>query len=47
MSEHGEYTSYLASILNCIKALFTSKKFCKIEIVKLSFVFDKYCSIMD
>jgi len=28
-------------------ALFTSKKFCKIGIVALSFVFDKYCLIMD
>ena len=26
---------------------FTSKKFCKIEIVAFSFVFDKYCPIMD
>jgi len=28
-------------------ALFTSKKICKIGIVALSFVFDKYCPIMD
>ena len=28
-------------------ALFTSKKIYKIEIVALSFVFDKYCSIMN
>jgi hypothetical protein len=28
-------------------ALFTFKKICKIEIVALSFVFDKYCPIMD
>ena len=27
--------------------LFTSKIFCKIGIVAFSFVFDKYCSIMD
>jgi len=27
--------------------LFTSKIFCKIEIVALSFVFDKYCSIIN
>jgi len=27
------------------EALFSSKKFCKIEIVALSFVFDKYCPI--
>jgi len=30
-----------------LSALFTSKKFCKIGIVALSFVFDKYCSIMN
>jgi len=30
-----------------IQALFTSKNFCKIGIVVLSFVFDKYCSNMD
>jgi len=30
-----------------IKALFSSKKFCKIDTVALSFVFDKYCPIMD
>jgi len=29
------------------EALFTSKKFCKIGIVALSFVFDKYCSIIN
>jgi len=29
------------------KALFTSKFFCKIGIVALSFVFDKYCPIMN
>ena len=29
------------------QALFSSKKFCKIEIVALSFVFDKYYPIMD
>ena len=28
-------------------ALFTSKNFCKIGTVALSFVFDKYCSIID
>jgi len=28
-------------------ALFTSKKICKTLIVALSFVFDKYCPIMD
>ena len=28
-------------------ALFSSKKFCKIDIVALSFVFDKYCLIMN
>jgi len=28
-------------------ALFTSKIFYKIRIVALSFVFDKYCAIMD
>ena len=33
--------------VSVIRALFTSKKFCKIGIVALSFVFDKYCSIMD
>ena len=30
-----------------IKALFSSKIFCKIDTVAFSFVFDKYCSIMD
>ena len=29
------------------KALFSSKIFCKIGIVALSFVFDKYCLIID
>jgi len=28
-------------------ALFSSKKFCKTDTVVLSFVFDKYCPIMD
>jgi hypothetical protein len=28
-------------------ALFSSKTFCKIEIVTLLFVFDRYCSIID
>ena len=30
-----------------MKALFTFKFFCKIGIITLSFVFDKYCLIMD
>jgi hypothetical protein len=30
-----------------IWALFSSKKISKIETVAFSFVFDKYCSIMD
>jgi len=29
------------------QALFSSKNFCKIEIVTLSFVFDKYCPIIN
>ena len=32
---------------NCIGALFSSKIFYKIDTVALSFVFDKYCPIMD
>ena len=32
---------------NWPKALFSSKKFYKIDTVALSFVFDKYCPIMD
>ena len=44
------------SILICLRwtvnlpsamVMFTSKIFCKIEIVAVSFVFDKYCQIMD
>ena len=29
------------------KALFSSKKFCKLDTVALSFVFDRYCPIME
>jgi len=39
---------FIKNHINCnSKALFTSKKFCKIGIVALSFVFDKYCPIID
>jgi len=30
-----------------IKALFSSKKICKMDTIARSFVFDKYCLIMD
>jgi hypothetical protein len=32
---------------SCLQALFSSKIFCKIDTVALSFVFDKYYPIMD
>ena len=34
-------------MFSAFKALFTFKKICKIGIVALSFVFDKYCLIID
>ena len=36
-----------AILFRRIYALFSSKNFCKIGIVALSFVFDKYCPIMN
>ena len=47
---HLFITSFMmpdANVEQLCGALFTSKFFCKIRIVALSFVFDKYCSIMD
>jgi hypothetical protein len=38
---------YMVVLFSFITALFSFKIFCKIDTVALSFVFDKYCLIMD
>ena len=41
------HTVLLKSIITVTKALFSSKIFYKMDTVAFSFVFDKYCPIMD
>ena len=47
ISEQAKCFLNIKCELEPIQALFSSKIFCKIDTVAFSFVFDKYCSIID